>query len=210
MRRLLALAVLLLQSCDKPAPPTSMPKPSGPPPGVLRLSRTDKAAGEILKDKPTAGFPTLTFHVEYAGPRPRLELHREGWHKGKRLGEGKGNYSLQLPLSGDGAFALSDGKGTQGEPAVVVHASIRLGTTGTNSENLLGDTTAYPLPSLQGRSFRTLEPGFPRDVPDGTDAVWAVFVDEPADVPAGATPEERAKRADTAWIFRIRTADEKK
>ena len=40
--------------------------------------------------------------------------------------------------------------------------------------------------------------------------IWAVFVDEPADVPPGATPEDRAKRAAAAFLFKIRTADEKK
>lgn len=209
MRRVLALTALLLQACDKPAPPLPT-KPSGPASGILRLSRTEQSAAEILNDKSTVGFPSLVFRVEYAGPKTRIELRREGWHKGKRLGEGRGTCSFQLPLSGDGAFGFSDGKGAQGEPAVVEHASIRLGTAGGKSGHLLGDKTAFPIPSLKGRSFRTLEPELPGDVPDGTEAVWAVFVDEPAEVPAGTSPEERAKRADTAWIFRIRTADEKK
>ena len=211
MRRSLPLWALLLQACDKPPVPPP-PANLGPPQGILRLDRSGTAAWDLVKDA-NPGFPSLAFKLSYYGPKSRLEVRHEGWHKGKTVGSGKGNHLIQLPLVDDAAFGFSDGTAPDGRSVAVVHTSLPAESKkpGGAGGSRLGDTQQYAVPPLKMRSKRTYEPAWPLEIQDGQEAIlWAVFVDEPADLPAGASVEERAKRADTAWIFRIRTADEPK
>jgi len=204
MRRSLLVFALLVQACDRPAPPASQPagllsEKVRPPLGILRLARTSASAADLLKNpKATSGLPSLAFRVDYAGPKTRLEISYEGWHQGQELGGAEGRRTIHVPVSEDAAFGFSDGKSGKEVSVLTVEDS------GLSTQE-------FNIPSIRGRAFRTYEPSWPLEIPDGKDAViWAVFVDEPGDAPAGASLEERAKRAKTAWLFRIRTADEKK
>ena len=74
----------------------------------------------------------------------------------------------------------------------------------------IGRVEEFGNPAIKGRVSHTFTPRLPLEVPDGKDMIfWAVFVDEPPGNEA-ASFEERASRADMAWLFRIHTADEKK
>src|SRR5688572_20526740 len=204
MRLLIPLVVPVLLACDRP------PSPAAPraPQGVLRIDRSGRLAGELLDPKPNPGYPSLVVTMSYAGPKTRLQLQHEGWHQGKRTGSGTNNASIHLPLSNDAAFGLSDGTSPEGKEVPVLHESL---PAGPKVSDRIGGARQYAMPPLKMRSKRVHEPAWPLEVRDGGEAiVWAVFVDEPADVPAGATVEERARRADAAWILRIRTTDEKK
>lgn len=66
-----------------------------------------------------------------------------------------------------------------------------------------------PAAEIKGRALRSVRPELPQEISDGKEALfWAVFVDEP---PGGeaASLDESAKRADTAWLFKISTIEEK-
>ena len=207
MRRLLALVVPVLLACDPPPPPT-MPKAPAVPQGILRIDRSDRLAGELLDPKPNPEYPSLVMTMTYAGPKTRLQLQHEGWHQGKQTGSGTSNGSIQLPLSNEAAFGLSDGTSPEGKEVPVLHTSL---PAGPKISDRIGGARQYAMPPLKMRSKRVHEPAWPLEVRDGDEAiVWAVFVDEPAELPAGATIEERARRAEVAWILRIRTTDEKK
>jgi hypothetical protein len=213
MRRPLLLLALLLQACDKPAaspPPAATPAPL--PQGKLRLERSATPVRDLLKEA-TPGFPSLVVKMTYGGLKTYLDLHLEAWHQGQRIGNEKGHQSFKLPLNDEAAFGFSDVKDKEGKDIVRIHQTfpVESKTVGSGNSSRVGGTSEFGMPALKKRSTRTLEPAWPLEIADGTDAlIWAVFVDEPADVPAGATPEERAKRAGSAWLFRIRTADEKK
>jgi hypothetical protein len=211
MRRPLLLLAFLLQACDKPAVPP-VPKPPPVPQGTLRLDRSAINAWDIVT-KADPGYPSLAVRMTYAGPKTYLFFHREAWHQGKRIGEERKHQSFPLPLNDDLALGFSDGKDKEGKDVVQVHESLPVKSKVAGDANFsrTGSTTELVLTPLKMRSKRTVEPAWPLEIADGTEALlWAVFVDEPKDVPAGATPEERARRADAAFLFRIRTADEKK
>ena len=176
------------------------------------MARTRASAAEILaKWKPTTGLPSFAFRIDYVGPKTRLEVSYQLWHQGKDLGSAESHETLDLPVSDDAAFGFLDGKNGQQVSVIVAHEVITPQSDRPSRSSPGVMTQQFDLPALRDRAIRTHEPSWPLEIPDGKDGVvWAVFVDEPADVPAGATPEERAKRADTALIFRIRTADAKK
>lgn len=216
MRRSLMLVAILLQACDPPAPPakqgTVPPAPSGPSVGVLRLTPSGSAAQDLLKKRVTPGLPTLAVRLMYPGPRTHLEIQLEAWHHGKKEAGETDHQLFHLPLSDDAAFGFAEGMPPEGKAGTQVVISMPVQSAG--SEGGSSRTTSslqFGVPLIRGKAIRTHGPTLPLDVPDGKEVVlWAVFVDEPADAPPGASLEERAKRADTAWIFRIRTADEKK
>jgi hypothetical protein len=216
MRRSLMLVAILLQACDPPAPPakqgTVPPAPAGPPAGVLRLDRSERTAPDLLKKRITPGLPSLAVRLMYPGPRTHLEIQLEAWHQGKKEAGETDHQLFHLPLSDDAAFGFAEGMPPEGKAGTQVVISMPVQSAG--SEGGSSRTTSslqFGVPLLKARTVDTYRPSWPLDVPDGKEVVlWAVFVDEPADAPTGASLEERAKRADTAWIFRIRTADEKK
>ena len=211
--RLALLAwVLVLTSCDRPtspqvAPPAKLPtlkdKHSLPPAGVLRLSPAPLPSDLGDTFRPTAGLPTLCVKLEYAGPKTRLEVDTEGWHQGKKLGGSLGHQSIQLPLSEAATFGFGEGVNPEGKPIVTVIESIPTGTGRT------GGIYQYAVPPIKG-GVSTFIPRIPLEVADGGEAIfWAVFVGEPFLV-VDRSPETRARSAETAWLFKIRIADEKK
>jgi len=215
MRRSLLALVLLLQACDPPAPPAKdrggfLRAPIQPKAGILRVARTSASAPEILATwKPTPGLPSFAFRKDYVGPKTRLETSSEVWHQGEGRGGSADLETIQLPVSDDGAFGFSEGKNGQEISVIMAQEGVR--SEPSYRTTVGGSSQVFKIPSLRGRVIRTYEPSWPLEIPDGKDAVlWAVFVDEPADVPVGASLEERAKRATAAFLFRMRTADEKK
>jgi len=215
MRRSVLLLALLLHACDKPAAPPSAvqpPAPSALPQGKLRLDRSGTNAWDYVKNA-DPGFPSLAVRMTYGGPKTYLKFQLETWHRGKPIAHERNHQSFQLPLADDLAFGFSDGKNKEGKDVVQVHESfpVKSKVAGDGNSSRTGSALEFGIPLLKMRSKRTIEPAWPLEIADGTEALlWAVFVDEPADLPADATPEERAKRADAAFLFRIRTADVKK
>jgi hypothetical protein len=150
--------------------------------------------------------------MTYGGPNTYVEREMEVWHEGKRIAKERGHQSFQLPLSDDAAFGFSDGKDGEGKEVVKFHDTypVQSKVPGAGDYSRASGSFEFGLPSLKTHPRQILEPAFPLEIVDGTEALlWAVFVDEPAELPAGATPEERAKRAGTAFLFRVRTADGK-
>lgn len=205
--------VLLISGCDRPSSPPALPRSSLPPAGTLRLSSANLSPDIQSQFHPTAGLPTLCVKLEYAGPRTWLGIDAEGWHQGKKLGGGEGGVSINVPLSGDAAFGFVDGSSPEGKPELTIIESIPVhsdSTTGAVSGRI-GTTHQYGVPPIKGRVCRTFQPRWPLEMSDGKEAIiWAVFVDEPLTNEEALSLEERARRADTAWLFKIRTADEKK
>jgi hypothetical protein len=213
MRRVVVLVALAFQACDKPpaSPPATTPGPSLPPLGKLRLDRSGAFARDFV-EKANPGYPSLTVRMTYGGPKTFLEFQVEAWEEGKRISREKNHQMFHLPLADDAAFGFSDGKDKEGKDVVRLHESfpVKSKVAGDGNSSRTGTTSEFGMAPLKMRSKRTLELAWPLEVADGTEVMlWAVFVDEPADVPAGASPEERAKRAGAAWLFKIRTADEK-
>jgi hypothetical protein len=219
MRRSLLALVLLLQACDPPAPPAKerdgfLQAPIKPPPGILRVARTSASAAELLgRGKPTPGLPSFTFRMDYAGPKTQLEISSQVWRQGEEVGGSGGCGTIRPPVADDAAFGFFESPDGKHVSVIVAHEVILPRSESPSGRVSGGSTTSqvFDLPSLLGRAIRTTEPSWPLEIPDGKEVViWAMFVDEPDDVPSGATPEERAKRAAAAFLFRIRTADEKK
>lgn len=219
--------VALGSACDRPSnPPTATPAPTNPtttvpsphtsmpPLAILRLSPSNPVPRDLLDPfSPSPGLPTLNLKVEYGGPKSRLEIDSAGWHQGKKLGANQGRQLIHLPFTGDAAFGFAEGRNPEGKAVVSVIHSISVGSnphTGTVSGRTRS-AQQYGVPPINDRRCRTYEPQWPLEIPDGKEAVfWGVFVDEPPDAGEPGSPEERARRADTAWLFRIRVADERK
>lgn len=119
---------------------------------------------------------------------------------------------IDLPLAGNASFGFSEGKDSEGKDVVTLSQSIQLASSGgASGPTSVGGGTTSPMPPIRGRNVQTFEPAWPVNVTDGSDAVfWGVFVDEPVFEGEPPTLKERALRADTAWLFTIRMADEKK
>jgi len=177
------------------------------------MDRSETPARNLL-DQANPGFPSLVVKMTYGGPKTYLDLRMEAWHQGQRIGNERGHQSFHLPLNDEAAFGFSDGKDKEGKDVVRLHQTfpVESKTAGSGNSSRVGGTSEFGMPALKMRDkHTTLEPTWPLEIADGTEALlWAVFVDETADVPPGASPELRAKRADSAWLFRIRTADGKK
>jgi hypothetical protein len=119
---------------------------------------------------------------------------------------------MSVPLSGEAVFTFTEGKNSAGTPLVSVAKYIpESWNPKTNVvTGRIGDIGQYPVPPIQGRAVTEYRPHLPLDVADGKDAIfWAVFVDEPPGTPPEDL-EERARKADVGFIFRIRTAEETK
>jgi hypothetical protein len=178
------------------------------------VARTRASVAEILgSTKTTPGLPSFAFRLDYAGPKTWLEISSEVWRQGEELG-GSGDHSqIHHPVSDDAAFGFSEAPNGKQVSVIVAHEALPPPSEpySRKSSGVGSSSQVFDLPSLKGRAIRTYEPPWPLEIPDGKEAViWAVFVDEPADVPSGATPEERARRASAAFLFRIRTSEGKK
>jgi len=214
MRRALIFAALLFQACDKPAAPAPPAPPplAAAPPGILRISRSTRTPADLLNNKAVHGFPKLAVRLDYAGPRTSITTAFEAWRDGKKEAGETDHQMIHLPLADDAAFGFADAKTKDGKEATEVVVSMPVESAGSSGgASRTVSSLQFGVPLLKGKVVKTIEPTLPLEIADGKEVLlWAVFADEPADVPAAATPEERAKRADTAWLFRIRTADAKK
>jgi hypothetical protein len=220
-----ALAViavtLLMSACDGPAsppraqlpnPPASKAKSSPPPPGTIRLSHAPLPANLQSEFSSSDGLPGYCARLDYSGPKTWLGFHPEGWHKGKRLSEGRGEHTIRVPLSGEIAFGLSELSGSEGKMGILIKESFPVESDSETHfvTHRFSTSTSFAIPSIKGRGLHTMRADLPLEIPDGKEVViWAVFVDEPAGSET-ATLEDRASRADAAWLFKIRTVDEKK
>lgn len=212
---------LLIVGCEKPLPPASHSPPAIPPlaaqshlpaPGILRISAATLPADLQPEFYSTSGPGPLALKLEYAGPKTWLDVRTEFWWKGKTLGGGEGGQSIFPPLSDIAAFAFPEGPDSKGNSRVTVLDSIPVKSDGSGHKSRIGTTKDFgELTSLKGRRVLVFKPQFPLEVKDGDDAiVWGVFVDEPEGAPTSASLEERAARAEAAWIFRMGPKDEKK
>lgn len=215
MRLLLALGVFLV-ACDPPAPPTTPPAPapapaapSLPPPGVLRLASVEQPSDLDPEYRPTSGLPAVFMKAEYAGPREDLVLGMEFWSKGHNDRAGSTLRSIRLPYSGVVVVGFKEARDAQDKPLLKHFVFLQESPPEGGSSRVSTGGEYAGLPSLAGA--RVVLPAWPLEIADGNGALfWAVFVNEPAGAPEGASLEERARRAEAAWLFRIRTQEWKK
>lgn len=202
------ILAILLTACDQQVPsatPASRPAPLAkgpaqdadlPAPTIMRLSSANPPQG-LDSD---AELPRFASKVEYAGPKTQLRVDAWAWLEGKGLGGGEGSRSIDLPLNGVAAFGFTEGPDASGLHRVNM---IQLFTEGSGHTR---STTGFAVPSIKAKSITTYEPVWPLEVPDGELAiVWAVFVNEPEQSPEDMDVEERALRAEAAWVFKVGT-----
>jgi hypothetical protein len=151
--------------------------------------------------------------LDYAGPKKWLRVTIEFWSKGKRLEGDDGGESIHPPLSDVAAFGFADGSDSKGNPRVLVITSLPAKSTRGEGDGAARVNTTHEYgepPSLKGRRIRTHTATFPLAIPDGKmELLWAVFGDEPEGAVEKASLEERAAKADFAWIFKVGTGDAK-
>src|SRR5262245_58834993 len=222
------LAAVMLVSvglgCRRPVPPAPTttpppvpapaPEPPLPPEGILRLTRTGRPADDVLGNfTPVPGLPVLYLKLRYGGRKSGLEVEQEAWHNGKKLGTAESFQFSPVPSTGLAAWGFGQKVGSEGKPRVALYESVpaRVGKDPSEGSAQAFTTQEYSVPPLEGRDCRTYEPAWPLEISDGEQAVfWGVFVDEPSDGPSAAALEERARRACTAWLLRIRLAGGKR
>ncbi len=222
-RRLAVLiGSLLLSGCDRSAPSASAPSSSSVralvrspfPLKGMRVSAGTPTPGLGSSFQSSKDHPSLILKLEYEGSKSWLDVETEFWSKGKRFEGGEGGQSIYAPLSDVAAFGFSEGLDKEGRPRVIVTESIPAmskGPGGGGSARMGSTKDYHDVPSLKNRRILTFHPQWPIEIVDGKEAVvWAVFVDEPPGSPETDSLEERAARADAAWIFRIGPGDEKK
>jgi hypothetical protein len=179
---------------------------------MIRLSQAALPANLRSEFSSSDGLPGYCAMLDYTGPRTWLGFHPEGWNKGKRLSEGRGECTIKVPLSGEIAFGFSEVSGPDGKMGITIKESFPMESDPETHfvTHRFGTSTSFAIPSIKGRALHTMRADLPLEIPDGKEVVfWAVFVDEPAGSEA-ASLEERASRADAAWLFKLRTVDEKK
>jgi hypothetical protein len=154
----------------------------------------------------------LVLKLEYAGPMNWLDVRAEFWSKGKSMDEGPAGQGIHPPLSDVAAFGFEEGRDSKGNSTVTVRESIPVKSSASGEKARFGTTYSYGEPTtLKGRRISVYKPQLPLEVKDGTDAViWGVFVDEPEGTAVSVSPEQRAARAEFAWLFKMGPKGEKK
>jgi len=214
--------VSLLVGCDRPAAPSANPSAKSPPSrpkvllpslGVIRLSPASLPADLQSEFAPSGGLPSYCAKFEYAGPRTWLAINPQRWQKGKVFSEDKGEHTMKVPMSGEIAFTMTEVSNAAGQTDIKIHETYPVESdpeTGLVTHRF-STSTSYAHPSIKGLAVHTVKADLPLEIPDGKEAtIWAVFVDEPPGAELSMSLEDRAKRADSAWLFKISTVEPEK
>jgi len=209
--RLRSIALLLLAtplaSCDRGSTPPG--KILGQ--GILRLTPAATVPPEIGRDAAyRPGLPQLSLSVEYSGPKPCLRFRAEGFESGKSRAETEDIRAIGLPLRGELAFALGEGKNSEGKLLTAIierfpgTSNPATGLVSTRS----GGVAQMPIEPIGQRKWKTYEAKWPLEVPDGNEiVVWGVFVGEPSNLKEDMQLMERARQAEAAWLFKVSTTE---
>jgi len=214
------LLAVSLAGCDRPTGPASPPGQSsqgGTPkkevlrPGVVRLSPLGSVPPEVTREPAyRPGLPTLSLNVEYSGPKPGLRVDAQGFEHGKSAAEAEDVRALELPLSGEVAFGFGESKNSQGMLLAAVIERFSDGpspSTGLISKRS-GSVGQMGISPIGSRKWKVYQPAWPLEIPDGTEEIiWGVFVGEPPESKEDTPLQERVKRAEAAWIFKVSTTE---
>jgi hypothetical protein len=157
-----------------------------------------------------AGLPSLSLRVEYSGPKPRLRVDAEGFEHGRSRAQTINVRVVELPLSGDLAFAFGEDKNKDGMllAAVIESFTIQSSSSSGMVTRRDGGVSEMPMPPIGEREFHLYQPTWPLEISDGQESIiWGVFVGEPEGAKENTTLTERVQHAEAAWLFKVSTTD---
>jgi hypothetical protein len=170
----------------------------------LKMSRTTLTKESVKALGVAEGAPALVAKLEYAGPRTRLGVLQEYWINGRRAGESRGTYALDLPLTAEVAFGFGDAEGT----TLIWHISAGAGANGGLQRPTMTKKGGPAGFSLKDRAVWVREPKWPLEAHDeDTVTAWTVIIPLSPGEDPGTPVEAIASQVLAVWRVNLWVTD---